>query len=690
MSTYSTNLKIELIGTGEQAGTWGVTTDDNFSNVFEQSIVGRVTVPFSDADVTLTATNSVSSQSFRNVYLNCTGTNTASKNLIVPTINKNYVVQNNTTGGFSIVVKTSAGTGITVPNGKTCTVYADGTNVIQAFDYLPTATLGSPLITTSGGTGLSSYTAGDLTYYASGTALSKLAIGTNGYILKSTGSAPTWVDPTTIIGGAGGSNTQVQYNSSGSLAGSANMVFDGTNLTVLGSISTTISSKTAQFNAAGGSIYSSYNDATKTWRVGSGIQSAGLFSIYNATDAVTAVNIDSSGNVGIGTASPSSLGGKLVVTGGQPQIVTQGSVGAGSQITMYANGTSANGLVIGQGYSSASDNVSYISNQATADMVFRTAASERMRIDVNGNVGIGTASPQGKLAISAAGAQGLEFLTSSATSIGIQSYNRSTSAYIDQAYVGSVFTWTTGGVGERMRIDSSGNVGIGTSSPGKKLDVNGITRVTNTGADAQLNIEAPSGYSNFAYWRETGVANRGVIGFANGSANMQIRTNGAYDLSTGTLSATVNQYGIGVGTAVPSSGTGISFPATQSASSDANCLDDYEEGTWTPTGVGQTFASATGKYTKIGRVVYISFDLVWSTNGAGNQAGFSGFPFASDGSVFSYTRGTSSYSGSIVMTSPGYAGTASGVLLYNFGNPGISDSAMSGLTLAGEGFYFVS
>ena len=107
-------------------------------------------------------------------------------------------------------------------------------------------------------------------------------------------------------GVAGGSNTQVQYNSSGSLAGSANMVFDGTNLTVLGSISTTISSKTAQFNAAGGSIYSSYADGTKTWRVGSGIQSAGLFSIYNATDAVTAVNIDSSGNVGIGTSSPSS------------------------------------------------------------------------------------------------------------------------------------------------------------------------------------------------------------------------------------------------------------------------------------------------------------------------------------------------------------------------------------------------
>jgi hypothetical protein len=137
MSTYSTNLKIEEIGTGEQAGSWGTTTNENFVNVFEQAIVGRVTVPFADANVTLTATNTVANQSFRNLYLNCTGTNAASRNLVVPTINKNYIVENNTTGGFSIVVKTAAGTGVTIPNGYTCSVYADGTDVVPAFDYIP-------------------------------------------------------------------------------------------------------------------------------------------------------------------------------------------------------------------------------------------------------------------------------------------------------------------------------------------------------------------------------------------------------------------------------------------------------------------------------------------------------------------------------------------------------------------------
>ena len=150
-STYSSNLKIELIGTGEQAGVWGVTTNDNFTNVFEQAIVGRGTANFAtDADLTLTLTNSVSSQIARNVYLNATSgvSLTTTRNLIVPTINKNYVVQNNTTGGQSIVVKTAAGTGITVPNGSTTMVYVDGTNVIQSFDYVPVLTVPTLNVTT--------------------------------------------------------------------------------------------------------------------------------------------------------------------------------------------------------------------------------------------------------------------------------------------------------------------------------------------------------------------------------------------------------------------------------------------------------------------------------------------------------------------------------------------------------------
>ena len=119
-------------------------------------------------------------------------------------------------------------------------------------------------------------------------------------------------------------------------------------------------------------------------------------------------------------------------------------------------------------------------------------------------------------------------------------------------------------------------------------------------------------------------------------------------------------------------------------------LDDYQTGTWTPTGVGVTFASASGKYVKIGKAVYISFSITWPVNSAGNQAGFSSFPFASDGTPYAYTKGKSTYTLTMNIASPGYAGTASGALLYNNGDTAITDAAMSTLTLSGSGFYFTS
>lgn len=141
-STYSSNLKIELIANGEQSGTWGTTTNTNFTNVFEEAIVGTGTPDFvADADLTLTYLNNINSQTARNLVLNVIssvgGGLTAPRNLIVPTINKNYLIKNNTTGGQAITVKTAAGTGITIPNGYKTFVYVNGVDVVQAFDYVP-------------------------------------------------------------------------------------------------------------------------------------------------------------------------------------------------------------------------------------------------------------------------------------------------------------------------------------------------------------------------------------------------------------------------------------------------------------------------------------------------------------------------------------------------------------------------
>ena len=195
MSTFSTNLYIELIGTGEQTGTWGGTTNNTLVYALEEPIVGRAAVAFTDANVTLTPVSLNTNQTFRNLYLNCTGTNTTTRSLIVPTINKNYYIENNT--NQSLLVKTAAGTGITVLSGYTCAVYIDGTNVVQAATYQPVMTVGTLALTNSlttayGGTGLASYTAGDTLYYSSGTTLSKLGIGATGTVLTVAGGVPTW------------------------------------------------------------------------------------------------------------------------------------------------------------------------------------------------------------------------------------------------------------------------------------------------------------------------------------------------------------------------------------------------------------------------------------------------------------------------------------------------------------------
>jgi hypothetical protein len=94
--------------------------------------------------------------------------------------------------------------------------------------------------------------------------------------------------------------------------------------------------------------------------------------------------------------------------------------------------------------------------------------------------------------------------------------------------------------------------------------------------------------------------------------------------TTGAFTTTV-----GVGGATPAaSGAGITFPATASASSDANTLDDYEEGTWTPSlGGNTTYNNQTGNYTKIGRQVTVRFRLDISSIGTGSTTLISGLPF---------------------------------------------------------------
>jgi hypothetical protein len=125
-STYSPNLRLELIGTGEQQGTWGTTTNTNLGTLLEEAIGGYASVTVSNvADTTLT-TNNGSADESRNMVINLTGTISATRNVICPAIEKLYVVKNATTGGFAVTFKVSGQTGVSIPNGSTYFLYVDG------------------------------------------------------------------------------------------------------------------------------------------------------------------------------------------------------------------------------------------------------------------------------------------------------------------------------------------------------------------------------------------------------------------------------------------------------------------------------------------------------------------------------------------------------------------------------------
>ena len=147
-STYSDNLKIELINTGSQAGLWGGTTNTNLGTALEEAVTGIAAAVMADANLTLTFNSDNNTQAFRHLVLNVTSSVslTATRELIVPTIEKQYLVWNNTTGGQSITVKTAAGTGITVPNGAKMHLMVDGTNVVQAV----TDVVGGEIVSTGG------------------------------------------------------------------------------------------------------------------------------------------------------------------------------------------------------------------------------------------------------------------------------------------------------------------------------------------------------------------------------------------------------------------------------------------------------------------------------------------------------------------------------------------------------------
>lgn len=194
MASYTTSLRLVQPATGEFSGTWGTQVNNGLTALVDASVAGTATIVMTGADYTLSNNNGAADEA-RAAVLNLTGTPGAARNIIVPAVSKLYVVFNNTTGGFAQTVKTSAGTGVSVPNGAAAYLRCDGTNVVAAVNYFGSLTLGSALPVASGGTG-----AATLTGVLKGNGTSAFTAATAGTDFVAPGTATTFTATQTFSG----------------------------------------------------------------------------------------------------------------------------------------------------------------------------------------------------------------------------------------------------------------------------------------------------------------------------------------------------------------------------------------------------------------------------------------------------------------------------------------------------------
>jgi len=450
-STYS-DLKIELIGTGEQTGTWGTTTNNNFSIAIGEAITGSADVSFSSADVTVTLTDTNAAQTARNLRLNLTGTSGGARNLILGSgcqIEKLYLINNGLAD--AVTVKNTSGTGIAVPAGKTMFVYNNGTNVVEAVNSAVTLD-----VTTLDATNIevTNIKAKD------GTAAGSIANSTGVVTLASS------VLTTTDINGGTIDNTAI-----------------GGSTAAAGKFTTLEATGVATFSA--GAVGTPA--ITTTGDTNTGIFFPAADTIAFTEGGAESMRIDSSGRVQIGTTTAT----------GSTKLVVADSAGNGQIRAIHSTGS---GFNINQ--ATASGEV-FLQQQDNAALAFTTNNTERMRISSGGLVGIGLTSYNLPLSVVAdANGQNVQLNGRTGDDFG-QIFFRNFGGANNLARIASdsnaALIFGTGSQTaptvptERMRITSSGDIGIGTTSPAALLN---LVKATSVGMQQKGNDDITEA-SNF-------------------------------------------------------------------------------------------------------------------------------------------------------------------------------------------------
>ena len=565
MATAATSLLgLALPVTGELSGTWGDTVNVSITALLDSAVAGTTTLS-SDADVTLTTTTLAANQARQAVILWTAG-GTVTRTITAPAQSKAYIVINKTSSSQSIkIVGAGPTTGVTIVAGTAAFVVWNGVDFVTAS---VTSTTGV-LPVANGGTGLSSGTSGGvLAYTATGTLASSTALAANALVIGGgAGAAPSTTTTGTGVVTALGVNTGT--------AGA--FVVNGGALGTPSSGTVTNLTGTASINING--------------TVGATTATTGAFTSLTASTTL--------GVTGVSTLTAGAVIQGLTVGRGSGAVATNTAVGASA---LVANTTGSRNTA--NGWAPLFSNTTGTSNTAFG---YGTLFAN---IVGNGNTAIGDAALTVNTASNntAVGYFALAANTTATnnTAVGYQAgYTSQASSYNTFLGYQAGYTSNAGGTGLNTCVGYVSGYSLTTGTSNLIIGTN-----PSTGA----------GYS-----MTTGSKNTLVGGFSGNQDSLDIRTASNYVVLSdgdGARQITMKEgQTLALDSAVPNAGTGITFPATQSASSNANTLDDYEEGTWTPGQGNLTLSAGTfvssGTYTKIGRTVY--FTYIVTTNDPATQ-----------------------------------------------------------------------